>query len=73
MTEYQLFRKQTESIMTLLTETARDEIQKVFDCEKSASLTEIDEDVPPEIHDRHLKIVRFLCCFMSFTNKGFVS
>lgn len=44
MVEYELFHKQTVSIMTLLSETARDEIQKVFDCECRPSHTEIGSD-----------------------------
>lgn len=71
MTEYRLFRQQTESIVTLLTETARDEIQKVFDCEnlKSASVTEIDRDLTPELREKELQVVRLLCFCMLLTNK----
>lgn len=59
--EYELFRKQTESIMTLLTETARNEIEKLFECEKSSFLIDIhhDGDLRPALQERQLKIVRF--------------
>jgi len=68
MVENELFRKQTLSIMTLLSETARDEIQKVFDCEFRPSQNEIDCDRDPilEMNEKQRRLVRLVSVLQIF-------
>lgn len=67
MAEYDLFQKQTMSIMTLLIETVLDEIQRVFECECRPSHAEIsnvsDRDPILEMNEKQRRLVRlFLFC-----------
>lgn len=68
MVENELFRKQTLSIMTLLSETARDEIQKVFDCEFRPSHIEIGCDIDPilEMNEKQRRLVRLVFVLQIF-------
>lgn len=68
MVENELFRKQTLSIMTLLSETARDEIQKVFDCEFRPSHNEIGCDRGPilEMNEKQRRLVRLVFVLQIF-------
>lgn len=60
MAEYDLFHKQTMSIMTLLIETVLDEIEKVFDCECRSSHTDIssDRDQILDMNEKQHRLVR---------------
>lgn len=68
MVENELFRKQTLSIMTLLSETTRDEIQKVFDCELRPSHNEIGCDRDPilEMNEKQRRLVRLVFVLQIF-------
>ncbi|XP_056119487.1 uncharacterized protein si:dkey-182i3.9 [Rhinichthys klamathensis goyatoka] len=70
MVEIELFRKQTLSIMTLLSETARDEIQKVFDCEFRPSHNEIGCDRDPilEMNEKQRRLAKLTAVMETFTN-----
>ncbi|XP_051534903.1 uncharacterized protein LOC127429773 isoform X5 [Myxocyprinus asiaticus] len=61
MVEYELFQQQTVSIMTLLTETAREEIQKVLDCECPVTSQTI------EMNERQRKRAKLTAVMESFT------
>lgn len=62
MAEYDIFHKQTMSIMTLLVETVLDEIQKVLECECRSSHTEISSDRDPilDMNEKQRRLVRLL-------------
>lgn len=70
MVEYELFHTQTVSIMTLLSETARDEIQKVFDCEYRPSHTETVSDRESRLVSLFL-FCRYSACCLIFINTIF--
>lgn len=80
MAEYELFYKQTVSIMTLLTETVRDEVQKVFDCDCRPVLTDIscDRDAMLDMNENQRRLVPLFLFCMYFAcyliiNKGLLS
>lgn len=70
MAEYDLFHKQTMSIMTLLIETVLDEIQRVFECECRPSHAEIsnvsDRDPILEMNEKQRRLVRLFFLFCSY-------
>ncbi len=68
MAEYDLFHKQTVSIMTLLIETVLDEIQKVFECECRPSHTDISSDRDPilDMSEKQRRLVRLFSFYRYF-------
>ncbi len=60
MAEYDIFHKQTMSIMTLLIETVLDEIQNVFECRPSHTEISSDRDPILDMNEKQRRLVRLL-------------